>query len=235
MADSPVAGTAAAPGGEEPPRVVVVDDDHTAAGILEAILLKDGCWIRTFHDPREALESMLREPPDVLVSDWLMPGMDGPDLLKEVRKSPLLQSTYCILVTAHDQAGRKVAGLLIGADDYLIKPVSEMELMARVRVGMRVRRLERQSMLLAVAATLGHEVNNPLTGVLGYLDLLKAHLNEGDVKTALADLDQIEQGAERIRKVVGRFMEIQRPVTKEYRPGSRMIDLGASGGPPAAR
>ena len=233
MAGTPAPGAAAA---EDPPRVVVVDDDHTAAAIIEAILLKDGCWIRTFHDPREALESMLREPADVLVSDWLMPGMDGPDLLKEVRKNPLIQATYCILVTAHDQAGRKVAGLLVGADDYLLKPISEMELLARIRVGMRVRRLERQAMMAVLAATLGHEINTPLTGVFGYLDLLKARIALGDATGCIEAVKQAEEATERIRCVVARLMEIQRPVTKEYRPGTRMIDLGESGGgPPPAR
>ena len=235
MADTPVAGAAGAAGRGDSPHVVVVDDDGTSAAIIEAILLKDDCWVRTFNDPRLALESMRRDPPDVLVSDWLMPGMDGPDLLKEIRKDPSLQGTYCILVTAHDQAGRKVAGLLVGADDYLLKPVSEMELLARIRVGMRVRRLERQAMILAVGATLGHEVNNPLTAVLGYLDLLKDHLASGDLPAASADLARVEEAAERIRGVVARFMEIQKPVTKEYRPGSRMIDLGASGSAPPAR
>jgi DNA-binding response OmpR family regulator len=236
MAGTPVAGAAGAAGVEDPARVVVVDDDTISGSILEAILLRDGCWVRTFSDPLEAFEAMVREPPDVLISDWLMPGLDGPDLLKKIRADPQLQGTYCILVTAHDQAGRKVTGLLVGADDYLPKPVSEMELLARIRVGMRVRRLERQAMLLAMTAALAHEVNNPLTAVLGYVDLLRSHMKAGQSKEAMDDVTHLEKAATRIQAVVSRFMEIQSPVMKEYRPGTRMLDLGGSGpaqGPPA--
>ncbi len=182
-----------------PINVVLVDDDPTALRILETYLARDGCRVRAFRDPKEAFASMEREAPDVLVSDWLMQGMDGPDLLKVIRASPMLQGTYCILVTAHDQKGRKVTGLLVGADDYLAKPVAEMELLARIRVGLRVRRLERQAMMVAMAATLGHEVNNPLTGVFGYLDMARAHLKAGEEKEALEALLRCEEAAERIK------------------------------------
>lgn len=218
-----------APGPPGPVNVVLVDDDLTSLKVLETILRSDGHAVRTFSDPREALRDMLREPPDVLVVDWIMPGMDGPDVLREVRSSPALQGTYCVLVTAHDARGKKVTGLLIGADDYLTKPVSEMELLARIRVGMRVRRLERQHMLLAMAVTLGHEVNNPLTAVLGYMDILKAQVREGDAEKALETLGRVEEGAERIRRVVSRFLAQSSPRFKEYVPGTTMIDLGSTG------
>ena len=209
-----------------PVRIVLVDDDETSVRILETYLLQDGCEVRAYKDPRDALASMQKDPPDVLISDWLMPGMDGPDLMKRVRAAPDLQGIYCILVTAHDERGRKVTGLLVGADDYLTKPVSEMELLARIRVGMRIRRLERQAMMLAVAATLGHEINNPLTGVLGFLDLARTHLESGDREKALVDLGRSMEAAERIRAVVARFVETQDPRLKGYLPGSRMIDVG---------
>src|SRR5689334_24795582 len=112
-------GPAAAPA---PVSVVLVDDDETSLRILETYLLQDGCEVRTFREPAAALRAMAERPPDVLVSDWLMQGMDGPDLLKAVRANPSLQGTYCVLVTAHDTRGRKITGLLVGADDYLTKP-----------------------------------------------------------------------------------------------------------------
>jgi DNA-binding response OmpR family regulator len=211
--------------------VVLVDDDGTALRVLGDILVDDGCVVRSYPDSRSALAAMAKEPPDVLVADWLMPGMDGPDLLREVRSSSTLRGTYCVLVTAHDGEGKKVEGLLAGADDYLAKPVSPAELLARVRVGLRVRRLERQSMMLAVAATLGHEINNPLTGVLGYLELVRVHVRSGDRERTLADIERIEKAAERIRAVVARLLELEDPRLKPYLPGTMMIDL-EKGGPP---
>ncbi|MCK6479151.1 MAG: response regulator [Planctomycetaceae bacterium] len=221
-------GAGAAPGGN-PVDVVLVDDDPTALRILESILRSDGHAVRSYRDPVEALREMVRRPPDVLVADWLMPGMDGPDLLREVRASASLQGTYCVLVTAHDARGRKVAGLLVGADDYLTKPVSEMELLARIRVGVRIRRLERQHMLLATAVTLGHEVNNPLTGVLGFVDILRGQILAGEAERALETLARMEESAERIRRVVSRFLAQEVPRFKEYVPGTPMIDLGKTG------
>jgi PleD family two-component response regulator len=210
--------------------VVLVDDDDTSLRILESYLLNDGCEVRAFKDPKAALASMVDNPPDVLVSDWLMQGMDGPDLLKAIRATPSLQSLYCILVTAHDARGRKVAGLLVGADDYLAKPVSEMELLARIRVGLRIRRLERQAMMSAMAATLGHEVNNPLTGIFGFLDLARAHAKAGDEHKVLEDLMRAEEAAERIREVVARLVAIQDPKLRGILPGTNVIDVG--GGTP---
>lgn len=227
-AGAPGPGT---PPEEAPPRIVLVDDDSTSLHMLESMLREAGYEVDAYPGPGPALKAMNAVPPDVLVADWLMPVMDGPEFLREVRASPVLRGTYCVLVTAFDAEGKKVEGLLAGADDYIAKPVSQAELIARVRVGLRVRRLERQSMMLAVAATLGHEINNPLTAVLGYLEMVRTHLGKGDAAKALEDLGRIEKAAERIRKVVARLLELDDPRMKPYLPGSFMLDLekGAGG------
>jgi DNA-binding response OmpR family regulator len=219
-----------------PPRVVVVEDDPNTLALLQGLLEADGCEVRAFRDPHEALASLMADPADVLVSDWHMEGMDGPDLLKEVRATTSLQGTYCVLVTAQDMRGKKVAGLLIGADDYLAKPVSGTELQARIRVGMRVRRLERQATLAAVAATLGHEVNNPLTGVFGFLDAARDHVKAGNREKALEALARVEEGAERIKTVVARVLTARDPALKGLLPGIAVFDggPGATPTPPAA-
>jgi DNA-binding response OmpR family regulator len=224
------------PAASRPPRVVVAEDDPNTLNLLRGILEGDGCEVRAFRDPREALASLRADPADVLVSDWHMEGMDGPDLLKQVRATTSLQGTYCILVTAQDFRGKKVAGLLIGADDYLAKPVSETELLARIRVGLRVRRLERAATLAALAATLGHEVNNPLTGVFGFLDVARAHIQSGNREKALEALARVEEGAERIRAVVARVLAARDPALKGLLPGTAILDTGppAPPAPPAA-
>jgi len=220
----------AAPDEAEPAtRVVVVDDDEASLRLLGAILERDGCEVRSHRDATAAYDDMRRAPPDVLVADWVMPEVDGPELLRKVRATPDLQATYCVLVTAHDFRGKKVAGLLLGADDYLAKPVSETELVARVRVGVRVRRLERSASLLAMAATLGHEINNPLTGVLGYVELLRGHLKKGETARAEDAAVRIQASAERIRDVVKRLLALRDPRLKRYSTGKFMLDLGGPG------
>ena len=212
--------------GTPPVSVVVVDDEETSLRIIEACLLQDGCEVRCFRDPHAALEAMAQRPPDVLISDWMMNGMDGPDLVRAVRAVPNLQGTYCILVTAHDARGRKVAGLLVGADDYLAKPVSEMELLARIRVGLRVRALERKAMMLAMAATLGHEVNNPLTAVFGYIDIARGHLEAGRTAEAREAVKSLEEAAERMRAAVQAILATQDPKLRAVLPGVSILDSG---------
>ncbi|MHC4820950.1 MAG: response regulator [Planctomycetota bacterium] len=210
-------------------RVAVVDDDKASLLTLQRLLERDGCDVATYDDAREALERLPEDPPDVLVLDWVMPEMDGPAVLKEIRATPALQATYCILVTAHDVRGKKIAGLLLGADDYLTKPVSETALLARVRVGSRMRRLERSASLLTMAATLGHKINNPLTGVLGYLEILEEELAKGgEMNRERADnaVVQVRQSAEQIRDVVARLRDLSDPTTTNYTRGNLMLDLG---------
>ena len=91
---------------DSPARVVLVDDDATSLRMLESLLREAGFEVSAFSGPGPALKSMDDEPADVLVADWLMPVMDGPDLLREVRASPTLRGTYCVLVTAFSDSSR---------------------------------------------------------------------------------------------------------------------------------
>jgi DNA-binding response OmpR family regulator len=155
-----------------------------------------------------------------------MKGGSGPELVRRVRETPSLVATYCVLITGRDLKGQKVLGLEGGADDYLLKGGDPAELLARVRVGSRVRRLEQRSALLAMAATLGHEINNPLTAVVGYLDLMEEAVRAGDGAAAAGHATRVREGAERIRLVVERLVRLSDPRLKNYLAGSSMLDLG---------
>jgi DNA-binding response OmpR family regulator len=211
---------------DAPARVVVVDDDPMALAFLSAVLEEAGHDVRPFPDADAALVSMTADPPEVLLTDWYMRNHSGPELVRRVRETSSLGGIYCVLVTARDLAGQKILGLEGGADDYIVKGGDPAELLARVRVGARVRRLEQKSALLAMAATLGHEINNPLTAVVGYLDLLEEAVAAGDRAAAKAHATRVREGAERIRLVVERLARLSDPRLKNYRAGSSMLDLG---------
>ena len=110
-------------------RVLVVDDDPRILKFLEIRLKASGYEVLTAKNGREALEQVKAEEPDLLILDVLMPGIDGFETLKQVR---LLSSLPVIILSAKEANTDKVKGLELGADDYLAKPFSPDELLARI-------------------------------------------------------------------------------------------------------
>src|SRR4249920_4268827 len=122
-----------------PPLTVLVIEDHPDQRDLLAIVLqREGYRVLTAANGVEALEKLESEPIQITLSDIMMPKMDGFELIKRIRGNPSLKSIYLILITARIQEGDRVRGLDLGADDYITKPFSFSELLARVRVGSRV-------------------------------------------------------------------------------------------------
>ena len=115
-------------------QVVLIDDDHLITGPLVRALENDGYAVQVAHDGRRGLALTLQVQPDAVVLDVLMPEMDGWDVCREVRK----QSPVPILMlTALGDEVDRVLGLELGADDYLTKPFSTRELLARLRALLR--------------------------------------------------------------------------------------------------
>ncbi len=122
-----------------PPLTVLVIEDHPDQRDLLAIVLqREGYKVVTAANGVEALEKLESENIQIALSDIMMPKMDGFELIKRIRSNPALKSIYLILITARIQEGDRVRGLDLGADDYITKPFSFSELLARVRVGSRV-------------------------------------------------------------------------------------------------
>ena len=122
-----------------PPLTVLVIEDHPDQRDLLAIVLqREGYKVVTASNGVEALEKLESENIQIALSDIMMPKMDGFELIKRIRSNPALKSIYLILITARIQEGDRVRGLDLGADDYITKPFSFSELLARVRVGSRV-------------------------------------------------------------------------------------------------
>jgi DNA-binding response OmpR family regulator len=101
------------------------------AGLIQEVLTEEGFDVDAAYDGAAGLELALRGPYDVAVIDWMLPERDGPAIIRAVRTARL--PTACMLLTARTQVEDRVAGLDSGADDYLAKPFSFDELLARVR------------------------------------------------------------------------------------------------------
>ena len=124
-------------------KVLIAEDDSGMRLLVARLILKMGCEVLQAADGEEALELAMREKPEVLVTDWLMPKRDGLELCTRLRALGLGHPyVYIIVLTARDQKEDVLRGLEAGADDYIVKPFDHDELVARVCVGERIVRLE---------------------------------------------------------------------------------------------
>ncbi len=119
---------------ETPSRVLVVDDDPTVSEVVARYLERDGYAVETVADGRTALDRALAEPPDLVILDLMLPGIDGLEVCRRLRA---LAPVPIVILTARGQENDRIVGLDLGADDYVAKPFSTKELVARVRAVLR--------------------------------------------------------------------------------------------------
>ena len=118
-------------------RVVIVEDEKDIVELVRYNFQKAGYEVQGFSQGREALDWMRRSPPDVVLLDILLPGEDGFSLCRRLRADERLKSLPVIFLTAKGEEIDRVLGLELGADDYVVKPFSPRELMARVKAVLR--------------------------------------------------------------------------------------------------
>ena len=150
--------------------VLLVEDDPISQKILQKILLKEGFDVTTAENGRIAIELFKNRFFPIVLTDWLMPEMEGPDLCRAIRDQKPEGYVYIVLLTAKDSKTDIISGLEAGADDYLTKPAHRDELVARIKNGLRILELEKSlkeaSLLILIRATLGHRRR-----VIAYLGL----------------------------------------------------------------
>src|SRR5699024_2940450 len=115
-------------------KIVVVDDEKQIADILEFNLEKEGYEVHCAYDGNDGLDLIMETVPDLVLLDMMLPGMDGMEICREVRKK---HDMPIIMLTAKDSEIDKVLGLELSADDYVTKPFSTRELIARVKANLR--------------------------------------------------------------------------------------------------
>ena len=125
-------------------RVLVVDDSRLQRKILTASLTRWGYAVQEAASGQEAVEICLATPPDLVISDWMMPGMNGLEFCKEFRAMPRDTYGYFILLTSKSEKDEVAQGLDNGADDFLTKPVNASELRARLNAGERILGMEKE-------------------------------------------------------------------------------------------
>lgn len=119
------------------PKVVVIEDDPDVAGLLRYAFEKEGFQYAGTDDGLTAAEFCQREQPDAIVLDVMLPGIDGFSVCHRLRADPCLRETPVLFLTARSAEADRLRGLEIGGDDYVVKPFSVRELVARVKVRLR--------------------------------------------------------------------------------------------------
>jgi len=165
--------------GDKTTRILVAEDDPVNLRLLRACLVEWGYKVTSVTDGQKALEILQgREAPRLAILEWIMPGMNGIDICREIRKQTRKPYTYISMSTAKVKKQDMVEGLQSGADDYLIRPYKPQELRARLRAGRRILDL-REQLLSAYRLIEAQRTVDPLTGVWSrnvILDILKRQL-----------------------------------------------------------
>jgi two-component system, cell cycle response regulator len=125
-------------------KVLIADDSAVYRKLIERTLDPESCSVLVAKNGREAIETIEREHPSLVITDWLMPDLTGIELCRKIRADADSAYAYVIILTSNAEKDNVVKGLTAGADDYLTKPFDQGELLARVRVGMRLIDLHRQ-------------------------------------------------------------------------------------------
>ncbi|TWJ22298.1 ATP-binding protein [Micromonospora endolithica] len=117
-------------------RILVADDNADMRAYLARLLADQGWRVQTVGDGRSALDTVRRDPPDLLLTDVMMPGVDGFELVRRLRAAPSTAALPVLVLSARAGGDASVAGLELGADDYVVKPFAAAELIARVRAAL---------------------------------------------------------------------------------------------------
>jgi len=118
----------------EKTKILVIDDEPGILNVVTAYLRSEGFDFRTASDGVDGLKVIHSYQPDLIILDVMLPGMDGMEVLSQLRRE---SNAYVIMLTARSEETDKLVGLTVGADDYLTKPFSPRELMARIKAALR--------------------------------------------------------------------------------------------------
>jgi len=113
--------------------VLVADDDELLAKLIEYKLIQEGYAVTVVGDGAHALEHAFADKPDLIVLDGMMPGMDGMEVLRNLKENPETQNTLVVMLTARGMERDIVGGLELGADEYMVKPFMPGELTTRIK------------------------------------------------------------------------------------------------------
>jgi diguanylate cyclase (GGDEF)-like protein len=168
----------------DPVQILVIDDSMVVRELIAQYLEDGGYLLETAANGEAAWAAICQSPPDLIISDWSMPGLSGIELCRRVKSDPSLQHIYFLMLTAREDTSDRILGLDTGADEFISKPINAEELRARIRAALRVRQLTRSLM----AANQRLKDQNNLLASMSLLDEETGVLNQRALTSALPGL-----------------------------------------------
>ncbi len=211
-------------------KILITDDEITSRKKLEFLTTKLGYEVLSAIDGQKAWEIWQKEKPRLVITDWIMPVMDGLELIKKIRAEEDQLYTFIVLVTSQGSRDSLIEGMKAGADDYITKPFNKEELMVRIKSGERMITLQNEQLqrskletVLEMAGTICHEFNQPLQIMHGNCDLALEEFsyNPGFNKYIQNLMSQVKRMANLTDKLAG----ITKYKTKDYLNDIKIIDL----------
>ena len=213
-------------------KVLIVEDEKDTSFILDKLLTKNGYEVVIAHNGQEALELLKDFMPRVILADWTMPVMDGLELCNILKADEKYKLTYFIMLTARASLKDRITGLDVGADDFLVKPIENQELLARIRTGIRIHNLqnelkniEHDKAIIEMACTIGHKINNPLSSLIMSVQNLQEELDSKKKAAFKEDLIVIKESIERIKVLANDLTHLQNPEMTDYTGSNKMLKL----------
>ncbi|MEW6194101.1 MAG: response regulator [Bacteroidota bacterium] len=211
-------------------KVLVVEDEKDTRFILEKLLARNNYEVATAVNGEEALEVLKSFHPKVVLADWTMPILDGLALCNILKSDEKYKTIYYIILTARSSLKDRIMGLDIGADDFLVKPIENQELLARIRSGIRIynlqselRNIEHSKAVIEMACTIGHKINNPLSSLILSIKSIENELTQVEAEKLSEDIKVIKESIERISKFVQELIHLQNPQLVDYIDENRML------------
>jgi signal transduction histidine kinase len=221
-----------------PPVILAVDDQPENLWILEADLREAGYRVELAESGRIALEKIAAAPPDLLLLDISMPGMDGLTLCRMLRQDRATRELPVIMVTGRDSAEDVVSGLDAGANDYITKPIEVEILMARIRTQLRLKELqdelhhtieelERLQQLRAdFVAMVTHDLKTPLTSIMGGSSMLLGEaLGACPSPEFRSELARIYENGHKLTRLINDFLTFSRIEAGKFEILLEPVDL----------
>lgn len=216
----------------EKEKILIVEDDIDNRFILEKLLQINNYDIKTAVDGIEALEVIKEFSPKVIIADWTMPKLDGVELCKIIKEKDNTKLIYFILLTARASTRDIVSGFNHGADDFLVKPIENEEILARIRAGIRIynlqnelKKIEHTKALVEMACTIGHQINNPLSSLILSVDSVSNELNEAQRESLEDDILIIKKSLDRIKDSIKALINLKNPEVVNYAGDNSMIKV----------
>jgi len=191
--------------------ILVVDDVPNNLRLLMDILSKEGYQVRPAPNGERALSAARLQPPDIILLDIMMPGLNGYDVCRQLKADETTQDIPVIFLSALDEVFNKLEAFSIGGVDYVTKPFEPKEVLARVETHLKIRRLQQQleaqnTELKAFAHTVAHDLKSPLAVVLGYTGMLLEDLSEMVPAETVAFLEKVDTETHRVAKIVDELL-----------------------------